>query len=202
MPKLRLNASMREALYKHAETLVSCPEEVERERAALLLLTTCADALVRERFPAGEMALLVKWHFARVQEHVRVRHNPSAPDKYDGRADDMPLGSAWYVPMNAGASQGEICVPRDHDVWGLHAAWQKAKKAHVAARQTKLRDYHVLIQTVRNFEDVQEVWPEAVQIRNARVFGGLPSANLPATLTSDVVERIRADVAARHTPRA
>jgi hypothetical protein len=202
MPKLRLNASMREALYKHAETLVSCPGEAAAEGAAFVALTACTDALVRERFPAGEMALLVKWHFAQTRESTTVRCAPSAPGKYDGRSEDVPLGSAWYVPVNAGSDQNKVNVPRDHDVWGLHASWQKAKKAHVAARQTKLHDYRVLIDTVRNFEDVQAVWPEAVQIRNACVFGGLPSTNLPATLTSDVVERIRADVAARHTPRA
>lgn len=187
--KTRLNQYMRDRLIEHARSLIATPEEDEEEREALLALKTLASERVAGAFPEADMRVLARYGVAAVSSHLRIS-SISMPGRY-GR--DVPLSQEAYLP-NRMHSYDLTLLPDDP----LIAAYERYECAfqtkHVVRKQ-RLQDYEVLIKSVRNVEDVLEVWPEAEELY-AKFRCANQSAAL-STLNADVVARIRADVASR-----
>lgn len=190
MPKTRLNADMRHKLQAHARTLVRCPEESTASVAAKKALTEVTDRLATERFPEREMAVLLKYEMVRSQTHLEVKRAAERDCIH------LPLSKQHHLPHNAyeGSCHYAFELPHDHPVWPLRAAHDEAVRAYKTAKDAKLRDYYSLIDNCRNYEEVEEVWPEAALIKDSL---GVRAPAALVTLSEDTIARIKADVAAR-----
>jgi hypothetical protein len=70
-------------------------------------------------------------------------------------------------------------------------AWVDAATALKDGTQKKREDYNAFIHSAGTFEQLIEIWPEAVQVAD-RI-----KVNLPATVNPEMLARIKADSAAR-----
>jgi hypothetical protein len=190
MPKTRLNTDMRQKLKNHARTLVRCPEESAASVAAKKALTNVTDLLALTNFPEREMAVLLKYEVVRSTSELEVRRMGSRECLH------ISLSKQFYFPRNDryDSCHYAIELPHEHPVWPLRDAHEKAVHAYKDAKNSKLRDYNALIDSCRNYEDVEEVWPEAALIKDSL---GVRAPAALMTLSEDAVARIKADVAVR-----
>ena len=190
MPKTRLNAQMRDQLRQHARTLVRCPAESAAAQAAKKALTDVTDKLADARFPEREMSVLLKYELVQTCDQLDARREGSR------NCEHLRLSKPFYMPRNGYQSSCHYAVelPNDHPVWALQRAYANACRAYQDAKKAKLEDYYALINSCRNYEDVEEVWPEAAAIKDAL---GVRTIHALTVLSEDTVARIKADVAAR-----
>lgn len=190
MPKTRLNSYMRSKLKNHVPSVVKCPSERAVRAEAKSRLTAVTDALVAARFPEREMAVLQKYDVGTIKDFVDAKVPGSRG------CEHLPLSKPTTLPYNSalGSCHYALELPADHEVWALWRAYRAACEAVDVAESEKRKDYYALIDNCRNFEDVLEVWPEAEAMREQL---NIPPTHAISTLSEDVIERIKADVAQR-----
>lgn len=190
MAKTRLYLRDRETLLNHARGLIDCPVERAEYLARKADLVALVRPLVEQTFPDREMWVLRKYRLANTQKHVDIRWG----DQRSQQAK-CPTGEAVDIPVTHNSAD-EIRLPKPHPIYDAFDRYQTAKDGLNAAKERKLEDYRTLIWSMRNFEDVVAVWPEAA-VCAAACRADTSKDNLPSCLTDDVLARIKADVEVR-----
>jgi len=185
MPKTRLYARAREILIKYADSLLVCPEEAAAERRALVALQAAADEVIVAAFPPAHMDLLAKYEASYVR------------DSWPGSRIHFSLHPVRLTPRSLGCRDFDRFAPNQDAVAAAHVAWEKAVAIHKAARTAALAPYKALVNGSRTFEDVVEVWPEAIAKRSAL---GVP-VELPSVVTPEMRDLIARDVERRRNAR-
>ncbi len=183
MPRTRLNQSGRDALGQLARKLVSCPAEQVAADDAYKATSALVRKMVEIRFPPKDMAVLKRYDVARPDGCLRMNLVPGGFQVWKLRQDDKPPlqptnGCHTYAPDEATSIAVTKSVMADANL--------------AKAKEKKLADYYALIQSATSFEAVLEVWPEAEEARSS-----CGAAQLTVAISSDVVARIRADIATR-----
>lgn len=182
MPSTRLNQQIRQALSNLVREIVTCPEETS---AVDLAYTNTSQPIIQallDRYPSDDMAVLKRYDYAGLADRVDIEGPGVGYTQFVFRCDDP---SRPLVPMND-------VVLLDVDLYSLVRMWTDRRIALKDALGIKQADYFALIRHAATLEEVEEVWPEAEQVR--RRVRGVP---VVAGLDADVMARIAADVAAR-----
>lgn len=181
MAKTRLNKNHRRMLRRRLEDCDMAPKE---QKAADKTYARAA-ALVRADFdkayPPEDMALLRKYEVARKDQCIRGATSEGRFIGFEFRHDDdlTPWAPARYCRSRS--------IPFNTKTLDAIEKAEVAKDALIKA-QKEVRDlYHPLINSVRYFEDVVEVWPAAEQWRS-RICG---QSTAVSTLSEDAIEKIR-----------
>lgn len=182
MAKTRMNKDKRAVLVELAESLVDVSAEQAEADALKALLVQKTVAYVSQKFPVGEMVVLMKYGFAQTRNSINIR--PPKVSWHERAKVEFP--SPYDMPQHA-----EIRVPLNHVLWEAAQEWRNAEHRVVLAKAEKMRPYLTLIKSSRYYEDIVEVWAEA---RQARFQAAL---QLPASVTPDMVRAIQDDVARR-----
>lgn len=183
MARIRMTQAMRDRLLKLAADLVECPLQwravvVAYEKAAPLVR-----AAVEKKYPPKDMRILKKYDAAHIDDCIKLSLTAGGVDMFNFASGTGPLvGHPTY--------RGTIYAT-DGALTDAFLVWKKATEEEKAARSAIMTDYKSLVNSARFLEEVIEIWPEAAQLR--------PVAQSTAltTLTPQVVDRIKADIAAR-----
>jgi len=180
MAKKRMNRSIREDLKVLARNLVTCPDEGKAEDAAYKKAVRGIRPAVEKRWPAKEMAILKKHECGREYAHVPIASADGGISEFIFKPDEEIYRPGGY---------SRKMLPVTNAVYEAVEDWRKAVSAHEKALTKKLDDYTALIFSVKYFEDIVEIWPEAMRCS--------PSAIQLPVVSDDVVNRVKADVALR-----
>jgi hypothetical protein len=181
MAKIRLTQESRTGLVRHAEKLISCNAEKAVVEKAYKLVAPAIRKIIEAKYPSKDMLVLKKYGASHIDDCIRVNLTAGGVDEFKFDKETGPLTACRYC----------AAYQLDDAATDLFANWKLATEAHTEAVNKKLSDYRSLIRASRNWEDVIEIWPEASQIKPPS-----PSYALVA-LSTDAVERIKADVAER-----
>lgn len=186
--KTRLNQRGRQALYRLAREVVSCPDNQAVADAAYLHAKNLVTNMIISRFPPIDMLILKRYDVTQENETIYISNLRGVAKKNNMgcwcfQADDKPP----LTPYSC-----SIVYEADDDTRDAVEASIHADEALEDAIKTKLTDYNALIEASVTFEQVLEVWPEA---EKARASCGASQITVP--LDDMVIGRIRADVATR-----
>lgn len=179
MAKLRLSRHHRNALRDLAKRLISCPFEQATVNGSYVNAARLVRKMVEAILPPADMKVLQKYEQAGVDDCIRMTLSAGGFTAFRFSEGTGPLNIGCRVFLADEATTAAVSA---------NAAAAEVLKQ---ALEAKRRDYYSLIEVSRYFEDVIEVWPEAEQL------DGRFQPNALVTLTSDVVSRIRQDVASR-----
>lgn len=184
MAKIRLNEGYRDFLTTLARQVVKCPAEAKAEDAAYKAAAPVVRGIVVARYPAKDMAVLLRYQKAAPDECIHIQLTAGGVAKFKFRADE----SAPLAPE--GSCYGRMYLA-DEAATKVIETYRVALDAHAKALKAKLGDYCALIRGAVHLDEVEEVWPEATQLRERN------SRTLPMVLSEDVIKRIKADAAMR-----
>jgi hypothetical protein len=183
MPKTRLTSAARDHLMNLMKETVDCPAERRALDKAYAKLAALVVKVLHAKHPPADMAILRKYDCA--QQVVEVKLSLSVGGVVEFKLDPR-LHEVWRQPRYGFVGQ---IYAADDRLTAAYQVWETAMLAHKKARDAKHTDYKALILGSRNLEEVEAIWPAASSARSIIV------RNLPATLTPEAVERIKADVA-------
>lgn len=184
MSSTRLTNNHRTVLVALVSRIVDCPAEIKAEAAAYAKALPMVRKIVEATYPPADMAVLSKYKLAIPDECVRVRHADMSVQQFNFRKDDAPQVANRY-------DCGNRMYLSDERQQKAIEAWVDAAKALTDATKKKREDYAAFINSAATFEQLVEVWPEAMQVAD-RI-----KINLPATVNPEMLARIKADSAAR-----
>lgn len=185
MAKTRLNERSRKILGLHARALVTAQNEKSAADMAYKEAAAGVRKMIEARYPPRDMAVLKRYEQAHECHSVSMQLHAGGFQVWHFRRDDK----APFQP-------GHSCKTHLADET-VTASVQKSISADSALKKVlekKLEDYYSLIAAANTFEDVCEVWPEVEMVRSQ-----CGASAIVVAVTSEVVERIRADVAQRAT---
>jgi hypothetical protein len=184
MASTRLTNNHRDVLKALVTRIVDCPIEIKAEAAAYAKAAPMVRKIVEMKYPAAEMKVLDKYRCALLDECVRIQHPDGSVQQFTFRKGDAP-----NVPNHHSCSQRMYLS--DERQQKAVEAWVDAATALKDGTQKKREDYNAFIHSAGTFEQLIEIWPEAVQVAD-RI-----KVNLPATVNPEMLARIKADSAAR-----
>lgn len=184
MTKTRLLKQHRYLLKNLVKEIVDLPDlkkGVENARAKLVRGLT---KMLEAEFPKRDMNILKKYKVGGPAEYVLLQFPNGSTDCFRFNNDEGP-----YV----GGYLGNRARPVDEAIADDYHTYFRLKKEYEAAL-TKLRgDYFSLIDSVRNFEDLVEIWPEADKLAPR-----ICQRNTALTVvTPELIQRIQEDMARR-----
>lgn len=146
------------------------------------------DALV-EKYPQKDMKVLQRYDAASADACIYVSSGYYNYDQFCFRNGDtrIPLR-----PGSAGGCNSRNAFMLEGDKLEAWEAYKDAQKAHETEVKRRLSDFNALIQNVKTFNEVADVWPAAEAMRESIVGSGTSLT----VLSNDVVSRIKADAAA------
>jgi len=184
-----LRIAHREALKKLRDTVVRCLTEEAAVKDAYRKAAPLVRKTVEAEYPPKDMRVLKKYEKADVDDCIKLR---------------MAYGAVQDVIFNFDDGTGPLAVKAtysgkfylaDEETTAAVAAWREAVEIRDKTLRQKKHDYATLINAARTLEEVEVLWPEASQIREA--FAKNQVALM--ALTPTVIQRIKADVAERAT---
>lgn len=188
MPKqMILHKAHREALKNLRNTVVKCFTEEAAVREAYRKAAPLVRKVVESEYPPKDMKVLAKYDSAERDDCIKLR---------------LSSGSLSDVMFNFDDGTGPIVVKKtysgkmflaDEATSNAVLAWKSAKEICEKTLRQKKDDYRTLIEAARTLEEVEVLWPEAAQIREA--FNKNQVALM--ALTPTVIQRIKSDVAER-----
>lgn len=188
MPKqMILRNAHREALKTLRNTVVKCIAEEAAVREAYRKAAPLVRKAVESDYLPKDMKILAKYDSAERDDCIKLR---------------MAHGAAQDVLFNFDEGTGPMVVKKtysgkmflaDSPTTDAVLAWKSARETRDKTLQQKRSDYNTLINAARTLEEVEVLWPEASQIREA--FNKNQVALM--ALTPTVIQRIKMDVAER-----
>lgn len=183
MAKYRLNMNDRAFLRNLAAKTVNVEAEQAAADAAYKACAAAVRAAVEKKYPPADMAILAKYDTTRDDRCIRLNLAFGGVAAFNFRNDDTP----WPVrPHNYHCS---TLYAIDEAATRLYEAYKNTEEALVLKRERVVGDFDKLISYSKTLEEVETVWPGASKLRE-RI-----KANVPVTLSQDVVERIKATLA-------
>ena len=182
-----LRNAHREALKNLRNTVVQCITEDAAVKDAYRKAAPLVRKVVESEYPPRDMKVLTKYEAAEQDDCIKLR---------------MAHGAVQDVMFNFDEGTGPVVVKKtyhgkfflaDEATTDAVAAWKTAIEKRDKTLQQKRSDYGTLINAARTLEEVETLWPEASQIREA--FNKNQVALL--ALTPTVIQRIKMDVAER-----
>lgn len=180
MAQTRLLESHRQALRDLSRRVVDCPTETKAEEAAYQKFSPVARKIIEKQFPAADMAVFAKYEMTRQDRCVRFQQTSMGVEQFEFRA-----GEEVTIPRNGGCSSRIYMA--DERATELLQKWVSAKDAKEKALEAKLNQYSAFIESARTFEQVLEIWPEAIELE-PRI-----KKNLPVALSETTIADITAD---------
>jgi len=190
MPKqMILRNAHREALKRLRDTVVRCLTEEGKVKEAYRKAAPLVRRVVETEYPVKDMKVLLRYEAAEHDNCIKLR---------------MAHGAVQDVMFNFDDESGPLVVKKtyhgkfflaDEATTDAVLAWKTAKETCDKTLSQKKRDYATLIDAARTLEEVEVLWPEAKQIREA--FAKNQVALM--ALTPTVIQRIKQDVAERAT---
>lgn len=182
-----LHKAHREALKNLRNTIVKCFTEEAAVREAYRKAAPLVRKVVENEYPPKDMKILAKYESAERDDCIKLRlSSGSLSDvmfNFDDGAGPMVVKKTYSGKMFLADEATSVAV----------LAWKSAKETCEKTLQQKRNDYRTLIDAARTLEEVEALWPEASQIREA--FNKNQVALL--ALTPTVIQRIKLDVAER-----
>jgi hypothetical protein len=184
-----LHKAHREALKHLRDTVVRCLTEESAVKSAYRKAAPLVRRVVETEYPVKDMKVLLRYEAAERDDCIKLR---------------MAHGAVQDVMFNFDDKNGPLVVRKtysgkfflaDDATTEAVLSWRTAKEARDKTLSQKKRDYATLIEAARTLEEVEVLWPEAKQIREA--FAKNQVALM--ALTPTVVQRIKQDVAERAT---
>lgn len=184
MRTTRLTMNHRSLLYALVAQIVDCPAEIKAEQRAYDRAMPAARKIVEAVYAPKDMEVFLKYDRASKDNCIRVQLGDGDVKQFTFRADDAP-----YVPK--GANCRDRMYLADERPGALIEAWVTAAKDLEVATEKKRAEYNAFVENAATFEQVVDIWPEAMQLSD-RI-----RINLPAAVSPDMIERIKADSARR-----
>lgn len=193
----RLTTNHRAILRELADKIVDCPAETRLEESAYQRAAPLVRKLVEAEFPPAEMVILDKYEVARRDRCINVQIAEGGAgsverfkfrDKANKEGDDWDDEADESHPLvpDRGGCKNRIYIANAKTAAAVHH-WRLMLDALKKAKSEKLGKYHTFVDNARTFEQVLEVWPEAVQV-SERIRG-----NLPVALNAEILAEITAD---------
>ena len=182
-----LRLAHREALKRLRDTVVQCVTEESALKAAYRKAAPLVRKCVEAEYPPKDMKILAKYEAAEQDDCIKLR---------------LAYGAAQDVMFDFDDATGPLVVKKtyygkfflaDEATTAAVNEWKTAKEQCDKTLTQKKRDYQTLIDAARTLEEVEVLWPEAAQIREA--FQKNQVALM--ALTPTVIQRIKADVQER-----
>lgn len=182
-----LRNAHRDALKNLRNTVVQCVTEEAAVKDAYRKAAPLVRKVVETEYPPRDMKVLTKYEAAEQDDCIKLR---------------MAHGAVQDVVFNFDEGTGPVVVKKtyhgkfflaDEPTTDAVAAWRTAVEQRDKTLAQKKADYATLINAARTLEEVETLWPEASQIREA--FNKNQVALL--ALTPTVIQRIKMDVAER-----
>lgn len=177
MSNTRLNTNSRSLLLCLVEQIVDCPAEEKVLSAAYAKALPAAKLIVETRYPARDMAVMTKYECAERCDDIKIQLMDGSVIAFEFDKTDAPSKPLYRRGMF-------LADDRQSKVLD---AWKNAKDDFKKVRDEKRTDYKNFINGAVTFEQVVEVWPEAMQLASQI------KTNLPANVGPDVLARITAD---------
>lgn len=184
--KIRLNKDMRLELTKYAEGLISFPEDEAAIEELYKIAQGAAREAIQQRYPLNDMLILQRYDQARQRDSYRFSLDAFNQIQFQFKPETGPLA------CSTGWSNPPISCPNGYRKIEDH---YKAVKALGLKKNQLLSDYKNLIASARTLEELIEVWPEAEVMRDS--LEGRAGRRAISCLSSEAIERIKADVAQR-----
>lgn len=189
MAKTKLNMKHRSRLRALAANLVEQTTDKSARDEAHARAAKHISEQVAAMYPAGDMAVLLKYGLARTDRCIYVTRGGADFDLFTFEVDD-PL-----IPVRPGGryncNQRTPIMLNDAAIASLDD-FDREKKAIEEGVLNRRRAFYVLIDNAKTFEEVVDVWPAAEQLRSS-ICGAGTAISL---MSDDVIAQIRADAAA------
>lgn len=182
-----LRIAHKEALRKLRDTVVRAVTEENVVKEAYRKAAPLVRKVVETEYPPRDMRVLAKYEAAERDDCIKLR---------------LAYGAAQDVMFDFDEGTGPLVVNKtysgkmflaDEETTEAVSAWKDAKEKRDKTLRQKKDDYNTLINAARTLEEVENLWPEAAQIRE--LFNTNQVALL--ALTPTVIQRIKMDVAER-----
>lgn len=190
MPKTRLNSAGRNHLLQLVDTTVDCPAERRTLEKAYAKIAPLAVKVVLAKHPNADMLVLKRYDCAHQVKEIKLSLTVGGVVEFEFD----PAQHELYRPEKYRWGASTIYAA-DERLTAAYQAWEQARDAYQKAVKDKRADYKALVNSARNLEEIEAIWPAAASARSAII------RNLPATLTPDAIARIKADVAAAQRQR-
>lgn len=186
----RLSDRDRSALYAFAKRQVEATEDRAAIDAAYERAAEVISAAVKKLNPPADMKVLAKYKLASPDACIPVSTGGSNFDQFQFRGDDKRIPLRPESPRGCRfAGRSPILI--EGEAQESFDAFQAASKAREEAVRARLSDFNALIYNTPSFNALVEVWPGAEAMRE-QIVG---SSTALATLSAEVVDRIKADPA-------
>ena len=169
--------------------IVDCPAEIRAEQHAYSRAMPKARKIVETAFPPVDMKVFAKYERARRDNCINIQLADGEVVRFTFRTDDAPT-----VPSGNGCSS-RIYLADDRQSESIEEHLAAAKLLEEATEK-KRNEYRAFIENATTFEQVVDVWPEAIQLA-PRI-----KINLPANISPEMIARIRQDSAQRMKKKA
>jgi hypothetical protein len=180
MASTRLTQNHRSLLYALVNQIVDCPAEIKAERRAYDRAMPAACKIVETMFAPKDMEVFAKYDRAMRDGCINVQLSDGDTMQFKFATDDAPRRPS------GGSYRNQIYLA-DERQSGLIEAWKDAAAALDTATEKKRAEYSALIEGSTYFETLLDIWPEAAQLSDRT------KINLPATVNSEMMARIKAD---------
>lgn len=181
----RLNDRDRQALYRFAHKQIMATEDRTALDAAYERAADAIHAFVTKENPPKEMEILKRHGVARLDSCIYVSTGGYSYERFEYRDGDKRIALRPYRDCN----RQPVQLPAEAEA--AFDAHKAAEKTHEAAVKARLNDFNALIYGTPSFNALVDVWPAAEAMRE-QIAG---SATALAVLSSEVVDRIKADPA-------
>ena len=200
MTKHRLTKHNRDTLLAHAKSKAIAPIEQAAYDDAYSLARTYVVEVLEQAYPTKDMKIVEKYKLASPSEHVTLRLRVGGEvefrfrDKFDAERKLpsvlTPHAGGWPVFLFDAVDQTQA-----------YERYAETRNIYQTACNKILNAYSALILNSPTYEDVLNVWPEALEIQEkilGQKFGALTRMpqELLTLIHKDHVDRMRAGVAA------
>lgn len=200
----RLNNDHRNVLLslarKVAEETLDSTVQVKKFKTELAEL---ARPIVLKEFPIEDMKILRKYEVASYDFAFRFVHDGSSdifqvrfdydidPKDYASDKEYKKAHEAMGIIVPDGYNVRSRILKASKKLSDTRHAYEKLKNKHQADYTAMFSRYAAIIQHYKTYESLVEVWPEAATVSAAI------RANLPAVISNEIIEQIKAESEAR-----
>jgi len=181
----RLNKRDRDALLKFAGSKIEATEDCAALDAAYERAADAIYAVVLEKAPQKDMAVLKKYGMATSDACIFVSTGGYNYERFEYRRGDQRIA---LRPERDCRRQPILLYGDAEKAYDEYKAQEKARSAAIKSRY---RDFAALIEGAPNFNALVEAWPAAEVMRESIV----GTSTALAVLSSEVIDRIKADPA-------
>lgn len=182
----RLNDRDRAALYRFAAKQIEATEDSAELDAAYERAADALHAIVIAKNPPKDMAILAKYGCAEPDACIYISTGGYNYERFQFRDGDKRI---VLRPDNGGCRRQPLLLEGEAEAaYDDYRAKLKAREERI---ENRTRDFNSLIFNTPGFNALAETWPAAEAMREQIVGTG----TAPATLSSEVVDRIKADPA-------